>query len=1126
VQPTGWQPNHGRRSGGMVPKATSRERTAWPARFDFSSGGSAREPAFPPLGPIAWSATSGPMIGPMGSRIASPDLIGREDEIGAISKAFQDAKNGHGRTVLIGGEAGIGKSRVLNAVLDDARAQGATVLVGGCFGLAEGALPFAPIVEAIRPLLGDAYRAGRDGAAVLGRPVDSGRTEAARAAAGSGGRGSAALAEVADASTAKATEAGELDDAVLGVAAELGLLARHQTADAAAAELRPDWARSQLYETFLRLLRRLAVRAPVVLAIEDLHWGGDSTRELLAFLVRNARTERLLLLITFRSDELHRRHPLLFWLGEVDRSPGVERIELARLGRPALVQQLSGILGHRPDQAMVESIYERSEGNPFFAEELVAAGAERGALPPTLREVLAARLAHVSEPTLRLLGVAAVAGRSVDHDLLLAVSELSEEELDEALGEAMSAQLLVAGEPARGQRAAGGRYSFRHALLAEAAAETVLPGRRRRLHGAIAQVLSESNGLRGAEEAGRLVEIAHHWFEARELGNAFAASLRAGDAAQASGAYSEALRQYERAVELCDIVPAGVAETEMDRIELLRRTAHTAQLSGEHARAIQLLHEAVDLAQGRGQPVLEGLLYERLGRSLWTSADFAGAERAYRRAIELVPEQPPSADRARVLAGYAQVLMLAGHHKESLPFGRRALELARETGTRQLEGHALATIGADLGFMGDPDGGAVLTRQAIAIAEEIQDFDDIGRGYACHSSTLALAGRHEEALAFSLEGSARMRDLGMGATYGAFLAMNASDELTYLGRWDEALALTSEVRPIARGTSRVFATGQAARLLTLRGEFEPAAGCMADLSRLLGQAVEAQFNGPIAATQIELCALTGDTAGGRRVADRVLPVLGQTEDGGLQALVLVAAMRHEVGLAERAAATRDTSAVKEAAARARGYLEAIRRLAGGLEPGARHLELERSVLIAEAEASRLGAGPDPQKWRRALEAARTIGPVYETVYAAYRLAEALLPDRAAKDEAASLLAEAYEGACRLGARPLRESIAALATRARVALPVVVGPVVAPASEDGSGGVAGSSDRGLAAYGLSDREVEVLRLLAAGRTNRQIGQALFISESTAGVHVSHILTKLRVTGRVEAATIAARIGLTG
>ncbi|MGD0249256.1 MAG: response regulator transcription factor, partial [Candidatus Limnocylindrales bacterium] len=155
-------------------------------------------------------------------------------------------------------------------------------------------------------------------------------------------------------------------------------------------------------------------------------------------------------------------------------------------------------------------------------------------------------------------------------------------------------------------------------------------------------------------------------------------------------------------------------------------------------------------------------------------------------------------------------------------------------------------------------------------------------------------------------------------------------------------------------------------------------------------------------------------------------------------------------------------------------------------------------------------------------------PVYDAAYAEFRLAEALLTDKDARAEAAALLAEAHATASRLGARPLAADIAALAARARVPLPESAAAVAstesAAGAREGRGVVAASVSDGLAAYGLSEREIEVLRLVAAGRTNRQIGEALFISESTAGVHVSHILTKLNVAGRVEAATIAARLGL--
>ncbi|MDQ6795155.1 MAG: AAA family ATPase, partial [Chloroflexota bacterium] len=339
----------------------------------------------------------------MAGRIASPLLIGRDDELALLARGYDEAAGGRGSTVLIGGEAGIGKSRLLAAAFDVARRDEAVVLLGGAVGLADGAMPFAPIVEALRPLV---------------RMVDD----------------EAAAPEVS----------ARVREAFAVVADELGLGGVTRAQGAGIAELRPDWARGRLYESVLELMRRLAVERPVVLAIEDLHWADESTRELLLFLVRNARAERLLLIGTFRSDELHRRHPLLPWLAEVDRAPGTQRVELHRLGRHDVERQLGEILGAVPRPDLVDAVFARSEGNPFYAEELIASGVASQRLPTTLREVLSARLAVVSDTTLRVLGVAAIAGRRVDHQLLLNVAGVPEAALLDALREATAAQLLTA----------------------------------------------------------------------------------------------------------------------------------------------------------------------------------------------------------------------------------------------------------------------------------------------------------------------------------------------------------------------------------------------------------------------------------------------------------------------------------------------------------------------------------------------------------------------------------------------------------------------------------------------------------------------------------------------------------
>ena len=394
-----------------------------------------------------------------------------------------------------------------------------------------------------------------------------------------------------------------------------------------------------------------------------------------------------------------------------------------------------------------------------------------------------------------------------------------------ALEEAVAAQLLVVDESVVIER-----YEFRHALTAEAAAEAVLPSQRRRLHVTIAEHLEKTPAPGrhgGAEAAGHLAEIAHHWFEARELPRALESAIKAGEAAASSGAFVEAFRQYERALELWDVVPSPEEIAGIDRIELLRRTAQAGQLSGEFMQAVALLREAIALLLESGDRIRAGVFHERLGRALWTSGKLDDSLSAYRTAVEMVPTDPPTADRARVLAGYAQVLMLGGRYSESLPIAREANQIAKAIGERQLEGHSAATLGIDMVYA-DADGeevGVRTIREAMAIAEEVRDVDDIGRGYACLSSALDVLGRTEEGMQVALDGGERMKELGMSVTYGSFVLMNAVDGMITLGRWDEALQIAEASEPISRGNGRIFANIQLARIHTPRGNIEAATRC-------------------------------------------------------------------------------------------------------------------------------------------------------------------------------------------------------------------------------------------------------------------------------------------------------------
>jgi predicted ATPase len=433
-------------------------------------------------------------------RVSSSTFVGRVDELAALDAALDRMP----AFACVAGEPGVGKSRVVSEF--ESRAH-VPVLVGHCLGATT--LPYAPLVEALRP---------------LGESV-------------------------------------------------------------------PDAAsQAQVFEALLALLDRLG---PVALVIEDLHWADPSTRDFLIFLIRNARTEPLFLLATYRSDELHRRHPLRPVLAELERAPRVERIALERFTRDEVTEQLTGILGDDPDPGLADRLYARAQGNALYTEELLAASADSGERPATPRDALLDRFERLPAPAQEVVRVAAVAERPIGRALLEAVTA---GDVLEGTGEAVAHQLLV-NHP-------DGTYAFRHALVGEAIYEDLLPGERTALHAALARAME-------ADPASSAAELACHWQGAHDLPRALGASVAAGVEARRLHAYSEALGHFEAALGLWDRVHDAVERAGMPRSAVLRAAAATANDRFEATRAVALQRKAIADAAG-GDPVELARMYSEL----------------------------------------------------------------------------------------------------------------------------------------------------------------------------------------------------------------------------------------------------------------------------------------------------------------------------------------------------------------------------------------------------------------------------------------------------------------------------------------------------------------------------------
>ena len=991
----------------------------------------------------------------MGGRVTSPTLVGRIEELGVLEAAQGRAANGEPAVVLVGGEAGIGKTRLVAELADRHRATGARVLAGGCLPAGGDGLPYAPIVEALRPL-----------------PTELG-----------GG----AVRQLVGPSWAE-------------LARLLPSLGEPASGPAGHA------AQARLFELLLGLLGRLGEQAPLVLVVEDLHWADQSTRQLLAFLVRNLRAERLLLVVTYRNDEPHpdRLGP---YLAELDRSGRVARLELDRLDRAATVAQLTAILDTVPAADLVEAVFARSEGNPFFTEELLAAvRAGSNALPATSRDLLQGRIDGLPDQPKQVLRVAAVAGRQVSHRLLAAVAGLDDQPLEGALREVVARQLLVA-------RPGEGGYQFRHALLWEVVDADLLPGERARLHAAYAHALTQQPELATGSPAVAAAELAAHWDAAGELVRALPARVQAGLAAERAHAFAEAHRHYQRALRLWERVADPGRPVGLDRVELLARAAEAVALTGAAGDAAGLLQDTLSRVDPVAEPVRAAVLLARLGTHRRVAGDEAGALAALTQAEGLVTGAPPSPEVARVLAACAYGQLLRARPEQAIACSQAAIAAARAVGATAEEATALRVLAAGLAGIGGLERALDLLLQARRLAEEVEDAEAIMGTYMTTGHLLVWAGREREALQDAQQGYRRAHELGLQYATGSFVAGNLGFRLLETGRWGECEQLTREA--LASDTWGAFNLRVVRGVLLARqGAFTAAREQLELALRLsppylrdsvwLGQAEFALWAGR------QDQAATAVAAGLRGWAERD-PASTQTHPDDSEWYPL--ALRLEADRAEQAAARQAGEEVAQAQRRAAPLVAELDRLQAAPPPQARYPYVNGNLLLARAEQSRLEGRSDPQRWRAAAAAWEQLEYPFEAAYARFREAEALLAHGSSRPQAGQALRSAHQTAVALDAAPLRREIEALAKRGRLRLddhPDTAAVSKAPSPA--------------ASLGLTRRETEVLALVATGRTNQQIGRELFITEGTAGVHVSRILTKLGVASRVEAAAIAHRLGL--
>lgn len=977
----------------------------------------------------------------------SRTLVGRDAELTELAQLVglgPEGRRWSGRpgTVLLSGDAGVGKTRLLIELRDLARAEGWRVFAGHCLDFGESALPYLPFSEVL-------------------------------------GRMSTDLPELLDGVTRR-------HPAIAGLQPGQRVRTESDEVPEPAATERAD-----LFAAMHHALELAAADAPLLLVVEDLHWADPSTRELLGYLFTRSWTNPVAIVASYRSDDLHRRHPLRRQVAEWSRLPSLDRLPLSPLPPEAVRALVAELAPEGLGERRLADIIDRADGNAFFVEELVAAGGGDW-VPDDLADLLLVRLDHLSEEARQVVRVASVAGRKVTHELLLAASGMPPADLDAGVRQAVEMNVLVAGSR---------HYEFRHALLGEAVYDDLLPGERVRLHGQYVAALT------GGAGRGTAAELARHARRAMDLDRAVEASIEAGDEAYSVGGPDEAARHYEQALEMLENHDRA-ERLGIDRSKLAVKAADALNAGGDALRAAELLAEHIERLPDDAAPESRARLLSNYASILMSTETALDPKAISAEAVDLAPtgESPL---RAKVLATHARVLAGFERIEDAETAATEALGLAERLGMPILASEVVTTLSSlRIKQVAGSD------RDALRGALE----DAVERAVAAGALSAELRGRFLLGRSYQedaqWEGAERWFTSAVerGAEAGLPWAPYSIESRWQLGwvyyargKWDQALEIVSivddEVGPLI---PRAILEPIRLAIQATRGD-----DVLPALQRL--RKVWADEGGVAVFTagiEIETAACAGDAARALDVYDSVVTVLSQIWDErfpgrvrlAAQALDAVARALPSVPAAERAALVARADALR-ADGEAVVTRFSVKKSKWGPEGQAWALRLAAEHLRVHWSAG--VDAPDREElldtWAEAVAAFERFGSVPELakLRTAYATILRLVGETASAREQADT---AREVAHELGATVLLDQLRA------------------------SGSAPTRAASGTASTQLTAREREILALVAEGRSNGEIGKQLFISTKTVSVHVSNILGKLGATGRTEAAAIARRDGL--
>ncbi|GAB3968854.1 LuxR family transcriptional regulator [Plantactinospora veratri] len=998
--------------------------------------------------------------------------MGRVDEL----RALDDTLTGGARSVLLSGDAGIGKSRLLAEALRRARARGAVTLTAGCLPLTEK-LPLLPVTDALRQLAGD-----------------------------TGGRRLAAA----------------LNDLPHYVRGELArLLPAFGPSTPAHSGPAQAWERDRLFAAVADLLAEVSRRAPVVLAFEDIQWADDLTLDLLTYLRVAARDCLLSLVVTVRTDGAPLRDTVADWLTHARTSATLD-LRLGALSCDDVARQTAGLIGDSPADDLVAELYARAAGNPFLTEQLVMAAlttthgrcdrtiALPRHLPRRLAELLVARVRLVGDDARAVLSMMAVAGRPLTEPVLVELTAIPLVDLRRALRELAAAALLATADEVPLDEPDS--YRPRHALLAEAVRNHLLPGERAALHARTAEVLESVGG------PGLAAEVAAHWARAGRPADELRASVVAARAAEELFAFGEAALLHQRAITLAQNHPAAAAALGLDLALLHVRAVDVLEAAGRRTEARSLAEETYRRFSDWPDRQVAALVHLRAG-AIRRYADPAGARPLFEAAVRLFAGTVPTAEYAEALRMQAIMFRFEGRSELAVTGLEEALQVAEAAGAVEPQVRVLANLAAVSFLRGKVDDGMAALRQGRRLADGLANAEPGIWIAAGESDALIRLGRLAEARQAALEGYERARQGGQaGRFHAGILLYNAADALLESG---DTAAAADLLEPVTDGEPH----GDGWMLQIQRAEVDLRRGLLDQAAERLAGVRAVLTDGHLDLAR-DTAYRTADVALWRRRPEQALAaveeVLADAEGTDLEFLLgefFVLGARAVADLTQRARARGDRTAARgadDAAARLAAALDRMRRRPLEQHPLMVRNEADRAMWTAESD--RAADGRDVEVWEAAAHRWEVLGRPHRCGYALWRGAEVAL-QVSDRTRAAALLSAAATQA--EGMKPLTAAVRRLAERARVRLGPGTGdpePAAGPCGQSAHPMPAASGCQ------LTPRERLVLRLVALGRTNRQIGAELYMSPKTASVHVTNILRKFGAANRTEAATLAERAGL--